>query len=175
MNNKLAQIFALISFGNEYLTSFRDDVLDLLSFHSTFQYVSEVSFYKKKTLQDTSKKTRVVAKDSRTLFSYLKSQGVRHLKLDLLNIQDYLPLHVPSVFTNGGDWVIQTRYEGQIPAGGVEKDVTFVEEPDPDVNDQIDGVYRSKYQRYAESIIKSIISTDARSATIKLVPRGNSS
>jgi len=108
MNNKLAQIIALITYGNEYLSSFPYDGLDLFSLHSTFQTVSEVSFYKKKTLQDTSKKTRVVAKDTRTWFSFLKSQGVQYLKLDLLNIQNYLPLHIPSVFTSGGAWVIQT-------------------------------------------------------------------
>ena len=47
MNNKLAQIIALITYGNEYLTSFRYDVLELFKSHSTFQYVSEVSFYGK--------------------------------------------------------------------------------------------------------------------------------
>jgi len=66
---------------------------------------------------------------------------------------------------------VQSQHEGHISAGGVEKDVTFVEEPDPVTNDQIDGVYRSKYRRYATSIINSIISVEARSATIKLVPR----
>jgi hypothetical protein len=64
-----------------------------------------------------------------------------------------------------------TRHEGQIRAGDVDKDVTFVEEPDPDINDQIDDAYRSKYHHYAASIVNSIISPGARSATIKLVPR----
>jgi len=108
MNDKLAQIVALITYGNEYLASFRDDVLELFPSHFTFKYVFEVSFHKKKTLQDTSRKSRIVAKDTRTWFSYLKSQGVQYLKLDLLNIQSYLPSHIPSVFTGGGAWVIQT-------------------------------------------------------------------
>jgi hypothetical protein len=68
----------------------------------------------------------------------------------------------------------QTRHEGQIRAGGVVKDVTFLEEPDPDINEQIDETYRSKYRRYAASIVNSI-SPEARSATIKLVPRVTSS
>jgi hypothetical protein len=66
---------------------------------------------------------------------------------------------------------VQTRHEGHIRAGGVVKDVTFVEELDPGINDQIDKVYRSKYRRYAASIVNSIISPEARSAAIKLVPR----
>ena len=41
-------------------------------------------------------------------------------------------------------------------------------------NDQIDAAYRAKYHRYAASIINSIVSAAARSATIKLVPRPTS-
>jgi hypothetical protein len=40
-----------------------------------------------------------------------------------------------------------------------------------DVSDEIDAAYRSKYGRYAESIVGSIVSPEARAATIKLVPR----
>jgi hypothetical protein len=69
----------------------------------------------------------------------------------------------------------QTRHEGHIKAGGVEKDVTFEEvDADHDINDQIDAAYRTKYRRYAASIISSIVTPKARSATIKLVPRSTS-
>ncbi len=64
----------------------------------------------------------------------------------------------------------QVRHEGHIQAGGVDKDVTFME-ADPGINDQIDATYRVKYRRYAASIISTIVSPEARSATIKLVPR----
>jgi hypothetical protein len=65
----------------------------------------------------------------------------------------------------------QTRHEGHIRAGRVDKDVTFVEETDPNINEQIDAAYRTKYRRYAASIINTTVSPGARSATIKLVPR----
>jgi hypothetical protein len=65
---------------------------------------------------------------------------------------------------------VQAQYEGHIQAGGVEKDVTFVEETTPEINTQIDSAYRTKYRRYAASIISTIVSPEARSATIKLVP-----
>ena len=81
-------------------------------------------------------------------------------------------LYVRSVNGRTSDWFrgVQTRYEGRIQAGGVVKDVTFVEVADTIVNDQIDAAYAEKYRRYA-SIIPSINSPTARSATIKIVPR----
>ncbi|MFN8442591.1 MAG: DUF2255 family protein [Caldilineaceae bacterium] len=65
---------------------------------------------------------------------------------------------------------VQTQHEGHIQAGGVEKAVTFVEEDDAALNNQIDAAYRTKYRRYAARIINSIISPQARAATIKLTP-----
>lgn len=40
-----------------------------------------------------------------------------------------------------------------------------------DLNDKNDAAYRTKYRRYAASIIDSIVSSEARAATLKLVPR----
>ena len=68
----------------------------------------------------------------------------------------------------------QVRHEGRIWAGGVERDVTFVDAAD-DIDDQIDDAYRSKYRRYAQSIVGSVLTPEARSATIKLLPRSASS
>jgi len=86
-------------------------------------------------------------------------------------------LYVRSVNGRTSAWFrgAQDRHEGHIRAGGVEKDVAFVEETDPGINDQIDTAYRTKYRRYAASIIRSIVSPEAQSATIKLVPRSTSS
>ena len=63
------------------------------------------------------------------------------------------------------------RHEGRIWAGGVEKDVTFVEETDPGLNYQIDAAYRTKYRRYSASLINYMMSPEVRSTTIRLVPR----
>jgi len=81
-------------------------------------------------------------------------------------------LYVRSVNGRTSAWFsgVQTRHEGRILAGGVEKDVSFVEEPDAQLNDQIDAAYATKYRRYA-SIIPRINSTTARAAALKLVPR----
>lgn len=81
-------------------------------------------------------------------------------------------LYVRSVNGRTSAWFrgVQTRQEGRIQAGGVTKAVTFVEETDAAINDQIDAAYRTKYRRYAANIINSIISPQARAATIRLVP-----
>jgi hypothetical protein len=63
------------------------------------------------------------------------------------------------------------RHEGRLWAGGVEKDVTFVDVDAVDVvNDQIDAAYRAKYRRYAKNIVDSIVRPPARATTLKLVP-----
>jgi hypothetical protein len=81
-------------------------------------------------------------------------------------------LYVRSVNGRGSAWFrgVETRHEGHIRAGGVDKDVTFVEETDSEVNDQIDAAYTTKYRHYA-SIAKSMVTPAVRAATIKLVPR----
>jgi len=45
---------------------------------------------------------------------------------------------------------------------------------DPDINDQIDAAYRTKYHRYAARFVTPMVSPEARAATIKLVPRSTS-
>jgi len=62
-----------------------------------------------------------------------------------------------------------------IQAGGVDKDVTFVVEPDADINDQIDAAYRTKYRRHGALWVNPMVAAEARAATIKLVPRSRSS
>lgn len=84
-------------------------------------------------------------------------------------------LYVRSVNGRTAAWFrrAQVRHEGRIQVGSVEKDVTFVE-ADDDVGDQVDEAYRAKYQRYSEGIVGSVLTPEARSATIKLVPRSTS-
>ncbi len=83
-------------------------------------------------------------------------------------------LYVRSVNGSSGAWFrgAQARHEGHIRAGGVDKDVTFVEEDGADLHAQIDAAYRNKYHRYGPNIVGSIVTPQARAATVKLVPRG---
>ena len=80
-------------------------------------------------------------------------------------------LYVRSVNGRTASWFrgAEDRHEAHIQAGGVDKDVFLVETDD--INDEVDAAYRTKYQRYAASIIDHIVSPEARAATLKLVPR----
>ena len=81
-------------------------------------------------------------------------------------------LYVRSVNGRTAAWfrATQDRHEGRIRAGGVEKDVTFVD-ADRGIDDAIDAAYCTKYRRYAPSIVDHVVTPEARSATIKLVLR----
>jgi hypothetical protein len=75
-----------------------------------------------------------------------------------------------------GHWFrgVQDCHEGHIRAGGVDKDVLFIDGDDA-VNDAIDAAYRTKYQRYADSYVPPMLSPQARATTLKLVPLAPSS
>jgi hypothetical protein len=81
-------------------------------------------------------------------------------------------LYVRSVRGRSGHWFrgTQESHEGRIRAGGLQQDVTFVG-AGHDIDDAVDAAYRTKYGRYAGSILNSVLTPEARSATIKLVLR----
>ena len=80
-------------------------------------------------------------------------------------------LYVRSVYGRGSNWFqgTQDRHEGHIEAGGVDKDVLFIETEE--ANDEIDVAYRTKYQRYPADYVDPMAGPEARAATIRLVPR----
>ena len=81
-------------------------------------------------------------------------------------------LYVRSVKGPTGAWFrgTQARHEGRIQAGGVDRDVTFVD-ADTALGDEVDRAYRTKYRRYAANIVNSVLTPGARSATLRVVPR----
>jgi hypothetical protein len=85
-------------------------------------------------------------------------------------------LYIRSYRGRGGAWfrAAQVRHEGWIRAGGVEKDVTLVDESDPDINDKIDAAYHTKYGRYSQ-YVAPMVTAEVRSTTLKLAPRSTSS
>jgi len=82
-------------------------------------------------------------------------------------------LYVRSYRGHGSGWFkgVLVRHVGQIQAGGVEKDVNFVEVTDPAVQKQIDAAYRLKYRREEKEYVESVLTPEALAATLKLVPR----
>ncbi len=81
-------------------------------------------------------------------------------------------LYVRSVRGRSAHWFrgTQERHEGRIRVGSVQQDVTFVD-ADHDIDDEMDAAYRAKYRRYAGSILNSVLTPEARSTMIKIVPR----
>ncbi|QBD83004.1 DUF2255 family protein [Ktedonosporobacter rubrisoli] len=66
----------------------------------------------------------------------------------------------------------QLRAEGSVVAGGVTKDVAFVDASNAEaLNNEIDAVYRSKYQRYGATFVDPMLTPRARATTLKLVPK----
>lgn len=86
-------------------------------------------------------------------------------------VRDGDDLYVRSVKGRAGAWFrgAQASHRGHVEAGGVSKDVTFTD-PGDGVDDELDAAYRAKYHRYARSIVNSILTPQARSATVRLVP-----
>jgi hypothetical protein len=82
-------------------------------------------------------------------------------------------LYVRSVKGRGGPWFrgTQTRHEGRIRSGGVEKNVMFVDETDPKMNELIDEAYREKYHRYPKEYVNACMTVQARAASVKLKPK----
>jgi hypothetical protein len=71
--------------------------------------------------------------------------------------------------TNSSWYQAATKQKaGRIVSGGLTKEVAF-ETVEGQIDDRIDNAYRTKYQ--SSPYLKPMISTRARSATVKIVPK----
>jgi hypothetical protein len=103
----------------------------------------------------------------------LRPDGTPRKPVTIWVVRDGDDLYVRSYRGRDSGWFrgTQASHEGRIRAGGVDKDVTFVDEADPGVNDQIDAAYRAKYRRFGASYVDPMVADGARAATLKLAPR----
>lgn len=62
----------------------------------------------------------------------------------------------------------QTRHEGHISAGGVERDVTFGA-VDPSLHEAIDQAYRTKYASQPVQYVDPCVTSQAQAATLELI------
>jgi hypothetical protein len=114
--------------------------------------------------------SKVDAADELQLAS-VRSDGTLRKPVTIWVVRHGDDLYVRSVNGRTATWfrAAQDRHEAHIHAGGVDKDVTLVETDD--LNDVIDAAYRTKYRPYAANIVNSILTLQARAATLQLVPR----
>lgn len=83
-------------------------------------------------------------------------------------------IYVRSIHGRDATWFrgLQERHEGRIEAGGVTRAVRF-EEADGGGGGELDAAYRAKYGHYAASILNTVLTPQARAATVKIVPRAS--
>ncbi|GAB3957866.1 DUF2255 family protein [Actinoallomurus acanthiterrae] len=103
----------------------------------------------------------------------LRGNGTPRTPVPIWVVRDGDDLYVRSYRGRGGAWFRAARAngEGRIRAGGVDKDVAFVEEAEPGVNDRIDAAYRTKYGHYSATYVDPMVAPDARATTLRLMPR----
>jgi hypothetical protein len=114
---------------------------------------------------------RIAAAEELRLAS-ARSNGTLRKPVTIWVVRHSDDLYVRSVYGRTSNWFrgTQDRHEGHISAGGVDKDVQFVEAGD-DVNDKVDAAYRTKYRNQPAAYVDPTATPEARGATIKLVPR----
>ena len=119
----------------------------------------------------TSEELNKIGKAEELQIAPRRSDGTLRKPVIIWVVRDGDELYVRSANGRDSAWFrgVQVRHEGRIWAGGVEKDVTFVEESDPDINARIDEAYLTKYQRYPQ-YVAPIVTDEVRATTIKLVP-----
>jgi hypothetical protein len=113
---------------------------------------------------------RIGAADELELASVRRDRALgRPVTIWVVRVGD--DLYVRSVYGRSSRWFrgVQDRHEGRIRAGGVEKDVRFVETDA--AADEIDAAYRRKYHHYPAADVDPTLGPAARAATLELVPR----
>jgi hypothetical protein len=115
--------------------------------------------------------TKIAAADELDIAS-LRRDGTLGKPVTIWVVQHGGDLYVRSIHGRSAGWFrgTQVRHEGHIEAGGVDKDVRFADAA-ADIADELDAAYRAKYRRYAANILNTVLSAEARSATLQLVPR----
>ena len=123
----------------------------------------------------TSEELNKIGSTEELQIASLRSDGALRMFVTIWVVRLGDDLYVRSVNGRNSAWCrgVQTRHAGQIRAGGMDREVTFVEVPDSHINNQIDAAYTTKYRRYA-SIARSMTTPAVRAATNKLVPRPQS-
>jgi hypothetical protein len=101
----------------------------------------------------------------------MRHDGTLRRPVTMWVVRDGDDLYVRSVNGRRSSWFrgAQSRHEARIRAGGVEKDLELVETDNE--GDAVDAAYEAKYGRRYPTIVPSIVATQARAATLKLVPR----
>ena len=102
----------------------------------------------------------------------LRRDGTRRKPVTIWAVRVDHDIYVRSAYGLGAAWHRGTRArpEGHISAGGVDKGVAF-QGAAPAATDAIDAAYHAKYRRHGAQYVASVTNPEARTTTIRLVPR----
>ena len=120
----------------------------------------------------TSDELAAIANAAELQIAPLRPDGTQRHPVTIWVVRTGDDLYVRSYRGTGGAWFrhVQARHQGRIQAGRIAKDVTFADETDPAVNDQVDAAYRGKYRGYGGAYVEPMVSPAARATTLRLVP-----
>ena len=101
----------------------------------------------------------------------VRRDGTLRRRVTMWVVRDGDDLYVRSVNGRGSSWFrgAQLRHEAHITAGGVERDVEVVETSDS--AEGVDAAYQREVRPPYPTIVPSVVSPQARAATLKLIPR----
>ncbi|MBM7502948.1 DUF2255 family protein [Agromyces aurantiacus] len=84
-------------------------------------------------------------------------------------------LYVRSAYGPENGWYVHAKRSGmgRIRAGGVERDVAFVDVPASETatHDALDAAYRDKYRQHPASVVATVVGPDVARVTLRLEPR----
>jgi hypothetical protein len=122
--------------------------------------------------QWTSKQLDKIGKAEEVQIASVRRDGTLRKPVTVWAVRSGDDIYLRSVRGRSGHWFrgAQDRHEGRIRAGSVQQDVTFVD-AGHDIDNEVDSAYRAKYRRYSGSILNSVLTPEAQSATLKIVPR----
>lgn len=84
-------------------------------------------------------------------------------------------LYVRSAYGPDNGWYVRAKSSGtgRIRAGGIERDVTFVDVPAAEAatHEALDTAYREKYRRHPANVVATVVGPDAASVTLRLDAR----
>jgi hypothetical protein len=123
------------------------------------------------TAWTTDELTKIAAADELQI-AYQRRDGTLGRPRTIWVVRHGDDLYVRSVNGRTSAWFrgTQARHEGHVQAGGVSKDVAFAD-AGHGIDDQIDAAYRAKYRGYAANFVNSIVTPQARAATLRLAPQ----
>ena len=102
----------------------------------------------------------------------LRADGSLRSYVTILAVRLGDHLYVRSAYGPENRWFVRAKRSGagRIRAGGVERDVTFVDAAG-ERPAELDAVYHKKYDRYGPRIVATVVGQRVADLTLRLVPR----